>query len=145
MDQYSSVVGRIAINFKGSNRIFVKPYCFSMTCSRFPHVLKHQFGVGNRCFTAEIESNHHSYVEESNNLQFRASLDLKKSDWLSHEVLIQISLPRRKEYALQQNWTAFLLSTAFKHSSKLKPSLFYQNKHALTNYTASDSIASYFA
>lgn len=111
----------------------------------FHNVLKHQFGFGNRCFTADIESDLHSYVEKSNNLQSRGSLDLKKTDWLSHEDLIQISLPRRIEYVLQQNWTAFSLSTAFKYSSKLKPSLFYQNKHALTNYIASDSILSYFA
>jgi hypothetical protein len=39
---------------------------------------KRQFGFGNCCFPAEIESDHHSYVEKSNNLQFKGSLDLKK-------------------------------------------------------------------
>lgn len=46
---------------------------------------------------------------------------------------------------LQQNSTAFSLSTAFKSSSKLIQSLFYQNKHSLTNYTVQDIALSYFA
>lgn len=40
--------------------------------------LHYQFGIENCCFTVEIESNHYSFVEKSNNLQFKASLGLKK-------------------------------------------------------------------